>query len=251
MARGTTLEQLLSDLRAEIGQATNTSVSRASVDMLTALLERTQERLWNDFDWPHMRVERDVRMEAGDRYYDFPTDIDLTRVERVEVKHGGRWIPVTYGINSSMFEVTDPDLDERMDPVRYWDYYNGTTASPVNQFQVFPIPATNGTVATKELHLRFTGIKNLRSLTAMSDVADLDDQLLILYSASQILARLKSPDAPAKLEEANLHYARLKGRQAGKTQPFKIGGAVDDCSNTSRGFGLRVAYEDADGNLWI
>lgn len=250
MARGTTLEQLISDLRAEIGQSTNTAVSRASLDSLSATLRRVQSRLWGDFDWPHLRVERDIQMQAGGRYYDFPTDLDLTRVEKVEVKWGGIWQPVNYGITSEDFVVHDSDLGIRNNPVMRWDYYNGAVGAPVNQFEVWPIPANNGTPASKELYLRFTGIRKLRSLIAMSDVADLDDTLIVLYSAAEILARLKMPDASSKLESANIHYSRLKGRQAGRTEPFVIGGCADERPKR-RGVGeLRVAYADQDGNIF-
>jgi len=247
MARGTTLEELVANLRAEIGQTTNTSVSRASLDMLTTTLRRVQERLWNDFDWPHMRVQRDIQMQAGDRYYDFPTDIDLTRIEKMEIKFGGRWIPVQHGISVEDFAVMDSDLDVRNDPVARWDYYNGESGDTDNQFEVWPIPATNGTEASKEGYVKITGIKRLRPLVAMSDVADLDDWLLILYAASELLARLKTPDAAAKLEAANLYYARIKGRQAGRKEPFKIGG---ECEEKESGIRLRVAYADQDGNIF-
>lgn len=250
MARGTTLEALVNNLRAEIGQSTNTAVSRASLDSLTQTLRRQQARLWTDYDWPFLRVERDIQMQAGGRYYDFPVDLDLTRIEKAEIKWGGIWQPVAYGISSEDFVLHDSDLGIRNNPVMRWDYYNGALNTPVNQFEVWPIPANNGTPASKELHLRFTGIRKLRSLVAMSDTADLDDDLLVLYSAAEILARLKTPDASSKLENANLHYNKLKARGAGQSKPFVIGGCYDEPKGR-RGVGeLRVAYADQDGNIF-
>lgn len=248
MARGVTLEELIVDLRAEVGQSTNTAVSRASIDALKTSLRRQQERLWLDFDWPHMRVERDITLEAGERYYDFPDDLDPTRVEKVEVKFGGRWIPVKYGITNELLLVHDSDADIRNDPVQNWDYYNGASGNPETQIHLWPIPANNGNATTKELVLRITGIKTLPALISDSDTCALDSWLLVLYSASEILARLKAPDASAKLEAANLYYHRLKGRQ-GRTESFKIGEGNSDCDREG-GLKLRVAYADQDGNLF-
>lgn len=248
MARGITLEQLVTDLRAEIGQSTNSAVSRASVDMLKTTLRRVQERLWLDFTWPHLKVTRDVVMQDNERYYDFPDDLDLTRIDKVEVKFAGRWIDVKFGIGKQELDTFDSDLGIKNDPVRAWDYYNGEQGDTSNQFQVWPIPANNGDDDTKELCVRFHGIKTLRSLVSMADVCDLDGWLLVLYSASEILARLKAPDAPAKLEAANLYYARLKDRY-GTAEMFTIGGDAMDKDKDNK-LRLRVAYADQNGTLF-
>ena len=71
--------------------------------------------------------------------------------------------------------------------------------------------------------VRIHGIKNLGGLINDSDKADLDDQLIVLYSAAEMLARQKQADAQNKLAQAQAHYNRLKARLA-KTETFVIGG---------------------------
>jgi hypothetical protein len=36
-------------------------------------LRDTQERLYDEFDWPFLKVQRDKVLAAGQRYYDVPT----------------------------------------------------------------------------------------------------------------------------------------------------------------------------------
>ena len=71
--------------------------------------------------------------------------------------------------------------------------------------------------------IKVTGIKNLSNLVADSDTADLDDQLIVLYAAAEVLTRQKQSDANNKLGQAQAHYARLKARMA-KTETFVISG---------------------------
>ena len=91
MARGTTLGDLIDDLRAEVGHSIQASLGKAMRDVLIVVLQRTQRRLWNDYSWPFLRVKRDISMATGQRYYNLPSDVTFERIERVEFKWGDRW----------------------------------------------------------------------------------------------------------------------------------------------------------------
>jgi len=56
----------------------------------------------------------------------------------------------------------------------------------------------------------------------MSDTADLDDQLIVLFASAELLTRQKSPDAQLKQQQANVHYQRLRARLS-KTEPLVLG----------------------------
>ena len=73
-------------------------------------------------------------------------------------------------------------------------------------------------------YLRVVGIKNLSNLVNGSDRADLDDHLLVLFAASEILSRNKAGDAEAKMVQAQTHYQRLRARLS-KSNTFSIGAA--------------------------
>ena len=87
--------------------------------------------------------------------------------------------------------------------------------------------ANNSDAATGTDSVRVHGIKNLSQFTGEADTADLDDQLIVLYAAAEILARQKQADAQNKIAQAQAHYARLKARMA-KTETFVIGGGEPD-----------------------
>lgn len=217
MARNTTLGELIDDLRAEAGHSLQSNLGAAMRDVLVKVLQRQQRRLWDDFDWPFLRVDRDVLTQAGQRYYDIPTDMTLETIERVEFKWGDRWITLKNGIGKHEYDQYDSDRDIRSWPVYRWE------AVDDDQIEIWPIPSQNGAAATLDGAIRFTGKRILRPLVADSDRADLDDTLLVLYSAAELLAREKADDAALKLQLAERHYARLKARNA-KRDTFTLAG---------------------------
>lgn len=241
MARGLNLTQLIYNLRVEIGQSTNPAVSRSTRSRYIGLLNRVQRRLYADFEWPFLGIDRDVQILAGSQYYDFPDDIDMDRAVRIEVMYGGYWQKVGYGIQNKHLNEYNSAADDRSDPVWRWDYYLPED-SQTPQIRVWPLPATDAVEATKEGYLRVYGTQKLSEMVNDNDTCLLDADLLTLYTAAEILAKLKSPDAEAKLENANALYMKLKGR-ATPSEPFKIGGDTYDPNHGNRReIELRVAY---------
>lgn len=216
MARGTSLGILINDLRAEVGHSLQPSLGKATRDVLINQLQRVQRRLWDDYNWNFLKVRRDLSINAGQRYYDLPSDIVFERITRVETKHGDNWTKLHYGIGSDEYNQYDSDADERSTPIRRYDNFEN------NQIEFFPVPANNSQANGMD-SVRIHGIRNLSAFVAESDTADLDDQLIVLFAASEILARQKQADAQQKLAQATAHYARLKARNA-KTETFVIGG---------------------------
>lgn len=219
MARGTQLTVLIEDLRSEVGHSLQASLGKATRDVLINTLQRTQKRLWNDYSWPFLSVRRDINTAAGQRYYDVPSDMVFERIERVEFKWGDQWHKIEYGIGAPEYNQYDSDQDVRSYPVYRYDAYEN------NQIELWPIPNDNTNTTTGSGKIRIHGIKNLSTFISDSDTADLDDQLIILYAAAEILARQKQPDAQNKLAQANAHYARLKARSS-KSEMFIIGGEI-------------------------
>lgn len=211
MSRNVTLGELIDDLRAEAGHSLQPNLGTAMRDVLIKVLQRQQRRLWEDYDWPFLNVHRDVLSQAGQRYYNIPADMGFENIERVEYKDGDRWIPMRYGIGQAEFDQYDSDRDIRATPAMNWSQAEN------DQFEVWPIPPSNGNPTTLSGAIRFHGKRNLRPLVADADRADLDDTLLVLYSAAEILAREKADDAKLKLQMAERHYVRLKGRTAKRT----------------------------------
>jgi hypothetical protein len=216
MARGTTLGALVTDLRIEARYDPNPALSLNMVPMMQQTLRRNQEFLYDEFDWPFLEVFRDIPLEAGSRYYDFPDDMNLERVQKVDVLHAGTWQPVIRGIELDHYNAQDSEGNERTDPIQFWDVVE-VGGGP--QIEVWPLPATN----TQKMRLR--GIRSLKPLVKDSDVAELDDMMIVLYSAGELLGGAKDPLAEVKFQQAKARRETLQGRTT-KTRHnrFSLGG---------------------------
>ena len=229
MARNTTLQVLLDDLRAESGHSVQANLGKATETMMLTLLNRVQRRLWEDFSWPFLHTKKDTLMSTNEQYYDVPTGLTLERIESAEFKWGNRWERVPYGISPAHYNQWDTDQGVQSWPIMRYQAYGDVPG----QIEVWPLPSQNGDATTGEGTLRFRGVKNLNRLTAKTDTADLDDQLIVLFAAGELLARQKSPDAQMKMGQAQAHYTRIKGRLS-KGEPIVFGGE-DPNSYRTRG----------------
>lgn len=229
MARGTSLLLLVDKLKAEAGQSALVSAGVDALPALKQILRRTQETLYDDYAWPHMRFMPFKNLAAGQRYYDLPSGLNMERIEDVAVWHNGKPMPVERGIGFAEYASYDSDSDDRADPVLRWDI---RSPSGTPQIEVWPLPATNASTGPSHNRLHFIGIRSLSALTADADTADLDDQMIVLFAAAEMLARQKSEDAPAKLAAAQSRYNRLKGRLAGGSGPVVLGGGATQRKST-------------------
>lgn len=230
MATGTTLLALVSMLRAELGHSQSTALGVDKVDGLKELLRSKQKFYYDEHDWSHLRVRRDVDLEAGSRYYDFPSDLDFERIEVAKVLWSASWIPVQYGIDMADYSAYDSDSDERADPMQKW---MGIDAGSGFQVEVWPIPATATT-------LRFTGIKALPALVSNDDTAALDDLLLVYSVAADELEKGEKKNARSKRLMADRRFITLKGQKSKVgSEPVVPGGGRRDARQAQT---LRVVY---------
>lgn len=113
MARNSTLEKVLTDLRAEARLSLNAQHNINVRDAQVALIQREQERLYGEFDWPHLVVERFIPMQAGQRFYDpkvafdeagnAKDDIHIERIARIDAKTDNEWFTLATGINAAEY----------------------------------------------------------------------------------------------------------------------------------------------------
>lgn len=220
MARGKTLEWILETVRAEARLSLSAAANIQVRDPHVVLIQREQERLWEDFNWPHLRIYPTIALQAGQYRYSLPDNLTMDRVETIEVFDGGRWKPLRPEITDLDYETYETELDQRSWPAEAW------RANEDNEIEIWPIPDQNADATTLEGTLRVTGIRNLNTFVAESDVADLDGRLIALYVAGGILAASGAKDAQLKLEAANKLYLKLKGKQT-KTQSFNLFGTTE------------------------
>lgn len=206
MARNVTLEQLLRDLRAEARLSLNPAHNKQIRDTHVIMLQRTQERLWDDFNWPHLRAERNQACQAGQRYIQAPDDMTTERLEKIEFRDGDIWCEMRVGVGARQYNIWDSEQDQRSWPVERWQIREDEL------IEVWPIPGDDADPNGLNGYYKFTGIRNLKPLVDDSDRADLDDRMIVLYTAAEILAASGAKDAAMKLSMADKRYARLRGQ---------------------------------------
>jgi hypothetical protein len=214
MARGTSLLQLVTMLRDETGRANSVAVGVDDVPALKSALRRVQETLYDKHDWSFLRTVFDrIPLQAGQRYYDLPALLNLDRVEDVAAWDSGTPYRLTRGIGFDQYATYDSESDERSDPALRWDVRDRDNSSMI---EIWPVPSSNN------LTLQFIGIRKLRPLIANADVADLDDQMLVLYAAAELMPK-GSELAKLKLELGRDRFNTVKGLAERNRQTYRMG----------------------------
>lgn len=227
MARYSTLEKVLTDVRAEARLSLNAQHNINERDRHIALIQREQDRLWSEFDWPHMVVDRFIPLQAGQRFYDpssvldeagaVKNDMSIERIARIDVKTDGEWMTLINGVSAAEYAAHDSFKDQRAWPPRRWRLYED------EMVEVWPVPDQNAVPATQEGMLRITGVRKCRPLVENGDRLDLDDHTVTLFVAAAILAASGAADAQLKLELANRRLNSVKGRLS-KRDGFRMFG---------------------------
>ncbi|MDR9437542.1 MAG: hypothetical protein RI563_11720 [Thiohalophilus sp.] len=206
-------------VRHECRKSSNASRGIDNLSHIQQVIRRVYEELYDDFDWPHMKVWKDKTINAGQRYYDFPSDLNLERTnEEAYFKYGSVWVPLAYGVDPEDYTIHNSDDDDRADPVLKWHIID-VTGTP--QFEVWPLPASAGTV-------RFTGIKSKTDLSSSSAKCDLDSVMIVLFAAAEILEAAGAADARSKLAKAQARKIRMQGRTQKTGRRTMTGDQVDD-----------------------
>lgn len=207
--------QLVYDLRAELGRASDPAAGVSDLPSLKQTLARTYETIYDDYDWPHLSIIADrTPLQAGERYYDFPANIGYEGIEEVVIWWNGQPVPLTRGIGFEHYAEFDPESDNRSDPATHWDVrFTGTR----EQMEIWPLPASSNSIQVR-------GKRKFTPLVDESDLCLVDDNLVVLSAAVELLPRQKSGDAQVKLAALQSRYGRVKGRsKGGSNRSYRIG----------------------------
>lgn len=205
--------QLISDLRAELSRSSDPAVGVADLPSLKQTLSRNYESLYDDYDWPHLSVISDrMTINAGQRFYDFPDNMSYETTDQIVAWWSAQPIPLTRGIDFEHYAEYDPEADQRSSPVTHWDV---RFTDPREQIELWPLPAS-------EQELQFKGRKKFVPLINDADLCLIDDSLVVLTSAVELLGP-KSGNVQAKLAALQRRYSKLKGRTKGGARSVRIG----------------------------
>lgn len=231
--RGKTLDQLIEAVRAESRLSTANSRGLENRENVAQVIRRNYELLYGDYDWPHLAIHREdcfVTIQAGQRYYDYPSDIDIETITGVFTNYGDAWVPLAYGVTLATYNVIDSEADQRCDPAQRWQIRDD------RQFEVWPIPATNGSLIGFEGRLKFA------PLNRGSDRCLIDSSLIELFCAAELLEAVGAKDAQTKRSLASARLLKLRARTSGNGRCIVGGTDPLNSQQSPGGTGLRVVY---------
>lgn len=207
MARGATLQEMVSDLRDELRRANSPSASPDDVASLRRTLNHVYWLMYYQHNWSFLEYRFPaITLNAGQRYYDVPVGLDADRIIEAKVKWSSDFIDVSRGIEFADYNAYDPEENERTSPMLKWDVvFTGTK----EQIEVWPLP--DGTAQS----LRLFGVYRCDPLVNDTDVCRIDSEIVVLFAAAELLKAQKSEDADAKLQMANELLRLVKIRSTG------------------------------------
>jgi hypothetical protein len=234
MALRSSLRQVIEMAREEARLSTNTSRGTDHLASVRRKIKRHYEMLADEHDWQHLTlVEADAikALSAGERYYDFPVALNPNKVgDHTYYRMGSTagWIEMDYGIGPDDYSGFDSSAGDRSDPALKWQMVS--TAEGVLQFEVWPVPSDNSA------QIRFTGQRKVRALVDDDSLLDLDDVMISLFVASELLQESKQPDAEAKARAASARLLQQKSSMNSK-QRIRVG-MNDPNTRPSRGHSI-------------
>lgn len=223
--------QLIAKLRDELSINSDPAVGSAATPNLKQVLSRTYETLYEAHDWTHLRQMFDrITLLAGERYYDFPEDMDFDNLEEINVWWGGQPHRIVRGIGFPEYAAVSSDDGARSDPVERWDV---RLRGNKEMLEVWPVPSGTGQA------IQFKGMTKFRPLVDDDDLCLLDDQLVVLYAASELAPPKKRSEVNAKLNAAQARLGIVKMRGKAASPSFRMGLSQDRARLTS-GVTIRV-----------
>lgn len=194
MARNKTLGECLTALRTKLRLSLNPAHNVSVRDTHVEVLRDTQEWLYDNYSWPHMRAERFLTPQIGQRFYDpkgckkldetntlvSAGDLSIERVTELRLRDGSVWSePLTPTIDTNWFNQYDSDTGETAWPIKAWRIAE-------DNIEVWPIPDQDGNETTMENMLKVVGVRDLGSFRDEDDTADLDHQAIVLFAAVEL-----------------------------------------------------------------
>ena len=235
---GKQLRDMLTDLRAEVGHSTNVAHGVNDRETLLYHLNRTQIQLYQDYDWPQLIIDRDIKLAEGQRFYPYPVDLLFDDISHIWVLINTVYVELHYGIGPEDFVLWNSDNGFKSWPTRKWMHHADDTT-----IELWPIPDSSANDPNAIIRLR--GTKTVKKMINDADESTLPDNLIVLFAAADILQRDDAKDAGLKLNKANEAMRRHRVRQfahKGKTPTIIGGGGGDAQSLPGRHLVLGLDY---------
>lgn len=222
MALGTQLQVIVEMVRDEARLSSATSRGIDHLAHIKRLVRRTHTMLCDSYEWEHLRLKREdapVPLAANQQFYSWPATLNTDRAFVAYLRHSGLFTRLEPGITPEHYNIINSYNGGRGLPLR-WDWYGATG------FEVWPVPSDNTGV------IFFEGTKRADPLVDDTSLADIDDVLLSLQVAAEILSGNKQEGA-AKIKMAAAN-TRLSQMLASKASTHRTVIGASDTTSTQR-----------------
>lgn len=234
---GNTLANVLTKLKSELGA--NLTIGTADDARYYEMIETQQEWFSSMYDWNVLKDDWEVTITtgAGGRYPTVPTVdtlgnshlINFDRPVVAYVKYSNKWQELGYGIGPTELNVKDSDEGETLDPVMKWMLKPGDSS----KFEIWPLSASASQLIRFEGQRKVTSLRTAGSFVTTKTV-DLDDRLIYLSLAVDILSAKEDPSAKSKSDRLNSVWQTLRAAESKSTRSFPLGAGVGAQTNPRR-----------------
>jgi hypothetical protein len=207
-------------VRAELGRSADPAVGVSDLTQLKRVIARSYETAYQNYDWPHLTVYADrIPLSAGQRFYDFPDNMDYDDIEKVVVWWNNLPVAIDRGIGFEEYATFDSENDATSDPVQRWDVRYTSTHE---QMEVWPIPAAAGQ------SIQLVGQAKFVPLVNDDDLCRIDDHIVVLAAAIELTPAKERGALQAKLAAAQGRLSRLRSRSKAASGSIRVGlGSTD------------------------
>ena len=226
MPIGTQLSVLRQMLNAECGEEMDETISPARVGINNQLLNNQQAFLVNQHAYLLGKVRAQLQANVGQQYYNLPAGIDFDRLEKPDFTNVSNFrYRIGFGIGQEEYNLFRSDLGVTASPVMRWDLVN---VGGSLQIELWPIPSVAQSIM-------LAGTLPLTPMVADTDTCVIDDLVLVLFTAAEILARKQSGDTQAKAAKAEAALNSLKASYPMQYEHFNISGKLPSMADFYRG----------------
>lgn len=204
-----TLETLRGIVSARLGFGSQGASVGANKTLIDSLLQNAQSQLYWMQNWKKLTAYADVSIGLDQYLVDYPTAANPERILKIAVNTGSGsdlWVELLEGITVEHYNTQSnnayPQRYERYDQIELWPKCDTTRS------------------------LRVWYIQALGDFTADTDVATIDDEMILLHATSTAKAHYRQPDAGIWSSQLEALLARIRGTAFGNKR-FRADGKGD------------------------
>jgi hypothetical protein len=222
MPLGVPLSELRYQLRAETYNSLLPAHGVSSIDLMNAILERTQRELWNQYIWPHLKYHVDKPVTLGARYLDFDPTMPFENILTLWYQENAnqQWMPIGYGFTNAQYAAYGGETGTGWPPQRWRNVVTvtGGLTDFNGKMELWPVLSQAGVI-------RFDGQAPLNPLKVDADKCMIDSTAIVLTAASEMLGQQKSEVAAMKGQKAQAYIRRLLAKLGANKREVRSLGA--------------------------